>query len=194
MLAAQVTARIQRALSDRKVARLNFMHPYVYSRREQLADVCQRLGVRRLEVFGSAATEHFDPLRSDVDLLVQFDETSAGPLDEYFGLKTQLEAVFSRPADLLISGSVRNPYVLAGIEASRKLVYAALPASVALGHLASRFAHLDCHSRFQYMRHDPMHTTGTSCAAPVHRPVDSERAPQHLHHAPEPRANPVSST
>ena len=101
------------------------MHPYVHSRREQLADVCRRLGVRRLEVFGSAATERFEPLRSDVDLLVQFGETSAGPLDEYFGLKTQFEAALSRPVDLLISGAVRNPYVLAGIEASRKLVYAA---------------------------------------------------------------------
>ncbi len=101
------------------------MHSYVRSRCEQLADVCRRLGVRRLEVFGSAATEGFDPLRSDVDLLVQFDDTPADPLDEYFGLKTQLEEVLSRPVDLLISGSVRNPYVLASIEASRKLVYAA---------------------------------------------------------------------
>lgn len=79
----------------------------------------------RLEVFGSASTERFDPLRSDVDLLVQFGDTSADPLDEYFGLKRQLENVLSRPVDLLILGSVRNPYVLAGIEASRKLVYAA---------------------------------------------------------------------
>lgn len=69
------------------------MHPYVHSRCEQLADVCRRLGVRRQEVFGSAATERFDPLRSDVDLLT--------------------------------SSVVRNPYVLAGIEASRKLVYTA---------------------------------------------------------------------
>ncbi len=35
---------------------------------------------RRLEVFGSAANESFDPLRSDVDLLVQFDDTHADPL------------------------------------------------------------------------------------------------------------------
>lgn len=101
------------------------MHAYLQSRREQLADVCRRLGVRRLEVFGSAATEGFDPLRSDVDLLVQFNDNQADPLDEYFGLKTQLEEVLARPVDLLISGSVRNPYVLAGIEASRMLVYAA---------------------------------------------------------------------
>ena len=36
----------------------------------EAADVCQRLGVMRLDEFGSAATERFDPLRSDLDLLV----------------------------------------------------------------------------------------------------------------------------
>lgn len=89
-----------------------------------MAVVCRRFGVRRLEVFGSAA-DGFDPQRSDVDLLVQFDDTGADPLDEYFGLKTQLELVLERPVDLLVAGTVRNPYVLAGINASRQLVYAA---------------------------------------------------------------------
>ena len=101
------------------------MHIYVDSRREQMAVVCRRFGVRRLEVFGSAAAGGFDPLRSDVDLLVQFDETGADPLDEYFGLKAQLEVVLQRPVDLLVAGTVRNPYVLAGVNASRQLVYAA---------------------------------------------------------------------
>lgn len=101
------------------------MHNHVDSRREQVAVVCRRFGVRRLEVFGSAAADGFDPQRSDVDLLVQFDDTGADPLDEYFGLKTQLEVVLERPVDLLVAGTVRNPYVLAGINASRQLVYAA---------------------------------------------------------------------
>ena len=49
----------------------------------------------------------------------------AGPLDEYFGLKAQLEMVLERPVGLLVAGTVRHPYVLAGINASRQLVYAA---------------------------------------------------------------------
>jgi predicted nucleotidyltransferase len=46
-------------------------------------------------------------------------------MGEYFGLKTQLESVLGRPVDLLVDGAVRNPYVLAGIAATRQLVYAA---------------------------------------------------------------------
>ena len=68
----------------------------------------------------------FDPERSDVDLLVQFGNAGAAdPLGEYFGLKSQLEGVLGRPVDLLVEGTVRNPYVLAGINASRHLVCAA---------------------------------------------------------------------
>lgn len=81
-----------------------------FSRRRQLRPAVQR----------SAAQ------RSDVDVLVQFGNSgSADPMAEYFGLKTQLEGVLGRPVDLLVDGAVRNPYVLAGIDATRQLVCAA---------------------------------------------------------------------
>ena len=102
------------------------MHAHVETRRPATAEVCRRFGIRRLEVFGSASAGGFDPERSDVDLLVQFGNAGAAdPLGEYFGLKSQLEGVLGRPVDLLVDGTVRNPYVLAGINASRHLVYAA---------------------------------------------------------------------
>lgn len=37
----------------------------------ELAQVCRRFGVRRLAVFGSAITDDFDPVSSDVDVLVE---------------------------------------------------------------------------------------------------------------------------
>ena len=102
------------------------MHAYVETRRPAIAEVCRRFGIRRLEVFGSASAGGFDPERSDFDLLVQFGNAGAAdPLGEYFGLKSQLEGVLGRPVDLLVDGTVRNPYVLAGINASRHLVNAA---------------------------------------------------------------------
>ena len=82
--------------------------------------------MRKLEVFGSASGSAFDPQRSDVDVLVQFGNAyPADPMGEYFGLKAQLEQVLGRPVDLLVDGAVRNPYVLAGINATRQLIYAA---------------------------------------------------------------------
>lgn len=102
------------------------MHPLVEARRAEIAEVCLRYGLNRLEVFGSAAATGFDPDHSDVDVLVQFGASWASdPLGEYFGLKSDLEQVLGRPVDLLVDGAVRNPYVQAGIDATRQLVYAA---------------------------------------------------------------------
>jgi uncharacterized protein len=46
----------------------------IEGRREELAALCRRYRVRRLDVFGSAAAGDFDEESSDVDLLVEFEE------------------------------------------------------------------------------------------------------------------------
>lgn len=89
-----------------------------------LAELCRRYGVRRLELFGSAASGAFDPARSDVDFLVDFDNDSAGLFDRYFGLKEALEVLYGRPVDLVSAGSLRNPYFIAAVNETRRLVYA----------------------------------------------------------------------
>src|SRR5882724_6752005 len=94
--------------------------------REELRALCRRFHVRRLDLFGSAARGDFDPERSDIDLLVEFDRGApANPFDSYFRLKEALQELFGRPVDLVEAGAVRNPYLKASIEQSRKNVYAA---------------------------------------------------------------------
>lgn len=44
--------------------------------------------------------------------------------DAYLGFLTAVEALLQRRIDLVEVGAVRNPYLLRGIEESRKLVYA----------------------------------------------------------------------
>ena|SRR5688572_17949076 len=102
------------------------MNDFVDSRRAEVASICRRLGVKRLDVFGSAARGLFNPESSDVDFLVEF-EPLAPPqyADAYLSLKEELESVFGRPVDLLTAGSLRNPYLRKSIEASRQQVYAA---------------------------------------------------------------------
>jgi predicted nucleotidyltransferase len=94
---------------------------------DEIAELCRRYGVARLDVFGSAARgDDFDPARSDVDFLVAFaDEAAVSPLEQVFGLARELEAVLGRPVDLVEAGAVKNPYLRAGIERSRRVVYAA---------------------------------------------------------------------
>jgi uncharacterized protein len=95
--------------------------------REELRALCRRFHVRRLDLFGSAARGEFDPERSDIDFLVEFDREHPGALafETYFGLKEALEALLGRPVDLVEPGAVRNPYLKASTDGSREPVFEA---------------------------------------------------------------------
>ncbi|MBB3062798.1 MULTISPECIES: nucleotidyltransferase family protein [Microbulbifer] len=91
----------------------------------EIAELCQRYGVRRLAVFGSAATGHTHP-GSDVDLLVEFDlDSTADYADRFFGLQESLQQLFGKPVDLVVESAVRNPYFRQSIEETQELLYAA---------------------------------------------------------------------
>lgn len=102
------------------------MHPSILARRDDIANLCRRFDVRRLEVFGSAArSDDFDLKRSDVDFLVEFEPEHEPPrLADFLDLRDQLAKIVGRPVDLVMTGSVRNPYVRADIERTREAVYA----------------------------------------------------------------------
>jgi predicted nucleotidyltransferase len=91
----------------------------------EIPDLCRRYGVARLELFGSAAGEEFDPQRSDLDFLVEFDAEPSRLFDRYFGLKEALERLYGRRVDLVTAGSLRNRYFIEAVNQSRRLVYAA---------------------------------------------------------------------
>ncbi|HLY58626.1 MAG TPA: nucleotidyltransferase domain-containing protein [Stellaceae bacterium] len=92
----------------------------------EIARLCRRFHVRQLDVFGSAAREDFDPMRSDVDFVVHFEpDHPLGGLEAYFGLKEALEALLDRKVDLVSHAAIRNPYLKRSIEAGRETIYAA---------------------------------------------------------------------
>src|SRR5271166_5451638 len=98
------------------------MLPLIAERRSEIADIYRRFGVSRLAVFGSAARgEDFDPARSDVDFLVAYQPANA-ELGDYIALRNELAAAVGRSVDLVVEGSVRNPFVRAGIERSAETV------------------------------------------------------------------------
>jgi predicted nucleotidyltransferase len=98
----------------------------ITSHREELQALCRRFHVRRLDVFGSAARGNdFDPARSDLDFLVEFDPRAAEALSltAYFDFKSALEALFGRGVDLVdrkaIEASrnyIRKRHILTGAE------------------------------------------------------------------------------
>jgi len=88
--------------------------------------ICKDRKVRRLAVFGSAAGDRFDPEKSDLDLLVEFETVSpADHAEQYFGLAEDLEKLFSRPIDLVEPGPIRNPYFRKSVEETQVELYAA---------------------------------------------------------------------
>ncbi|MDP3655161.1 MAG: nucleotidyltransferase domain-containing protein [Rhodoferax sp.] len=102
------------------------MHPAIAQHRSGISAICQRYRISRLEVFGSAArADDFNPASSDADFLVEFAPDVQPGLEAFFGAKADLEHLLGRGVDLLESGAVRNPYVLASINRNREAVYAA---------------------------------------------------------------------
>ncbi len=93
--------------------------------REALRELCRRFRVARLEVFGSAATGRFDPQRSDLDFLVEFqDDYPQGPFRQYFDLLAALEVLFERKVDLVEEPAMKNPYFIKAVNDTRLLLYA----------------------------------------------------------------------
>lgn len=92
---------------------------------EALVRICRARGVKRLRIFGSAISERFDDDRSDVDLLVEFNADVGDPFDAYFGLREDLEQLFGRSIDLVMTAALRNPYFEASAVAKAEELYAA---------------------------------------------------------------------
>jgi len=102
------------------------MYAGIEQRRAELAALCRRFGVARLEVFGSAARgTDFDPARSDADFLVTFDPDMRPDLASFLAFKEALESLFGRSVDLVSDKAIENPYIRASIDRSRELVYGA---------------------------------------------------------------------
>jgi uncharacterized protein len=103
------------------------MHHLIDQHRDEIAALCRRYAVRRLEVFGSAARgADFDAAASDADFLVEFaPDSDLPPLEQFFGLAEALGHLLGRKVDLVEPRAIRNPFLLAGINRARELVYAA---------------------------------------------------------------------
>lgn len=66
---------------------------------QNIREYCQAHAISRLRLFGSAARGDFDPLRSDLDLLVEYEPGSHPGLD-HFRIAEELSELFGRKVDL----------------------------------------------------------------------------------------------
>ena len=68
--------------------------------REKIAEFCRARGIRRLSLFGSVLRDDFDPARSDVDVLAEFEPGALNGVGfRYFGYGEELSAILGRKVD-----------------------------------------------------------------------------------------------
>ena len=91
----------------------------------QIAVLCEKYGVIKLELLGSATTEEFDPDHSDFDFIATY--LKLGPiLTEPFGFirfADSLEELLGRNVDVLTNKPMKNPYLARSINESRTTIY-----------------------------------------------------------------------
>jgi predicted nucleotidyltransferase len=91
----------------------------------QLAALCEKWGVARLQLFGSFARNEARP-DSDIDLMVTFLESAKVSLWDFIAMKEELETFFGRVVDLLDDRPIENPYRRASINRDLILLYEAV--------------------------------------------------------------------
>ncbi len=92
--------------------------------RQEIAALCRKYRVQRLDLFGSAATGAFDDRSSDLDFLVTFAHPEEGILYRYLDLADDLERLFGRSVDLLTERSIGSKEFRAEVERQRTPLYA----------------------------------------------------------------------
>jgi len=99
---------------------------FILDKQGDIFAMCRRTHARRLDLFGSAIRDDFNPGSSDLDFLVTFEPlTPADYSDAFFALKEGLEALFHRPVDLLTERTLRNPFLIRRVQTERVAVYGA---------------------------------------------------------------------
>lgn len=74
-------------------------------------------------LFGSATSAAFDAAESDLDVIVQFADTSPGYADRYLDFAEALEKLFGRDVDLMTERSILNPYFRPSVDSTREVIY-----------------------------------------------------------------------
>jgi hypothetical protein len=88
-----------------------------------LVTFCQKWRICEFALFGSALRKDFGP-HSDVDILVEFEETADWDLFDVVDAKAELEGLFGRSVDFIEKDTVKNPLRRKNILESMKILYA----------------------------------------------------------------------
>lgn len=102
------------------------MLPLIEEHADDIAQLCEKYGVRKLELFGSACRGEFDPETSDLDFVAEFaDRRKLNYLDRYLDFADAIEALLDKRVDLVTSTSTMSPHFRKELNNYRMVVYEA---------------------------------------------------------------------
>ena len=89
--------------------------------REKIGEFCRARGIHKLSLFGSVLRDDFDPARSDVDVLAEFEPGALkGVGFRYFGYGEELAAIVGRKVDFC---SRLNQHIAAAVRREAVPIY-----------------------------------------------------------------------
>jgi uncharacterized protein len=106
---------------------MNALPPVIAEHLDEVRALCEKYRVKRLTLFGSAVKGTFDPEKSDLDFVVEF-EWDPDPLERgrlWLDLWDELKDLFERNVDLLVASTIKNPYIAESISRDHLDLYAA---------------------------------------------------------------------
>ena len=90
----------------------------------QIEAFCHRWKVLEFSLFGSALRPDFGP-KSDIDVLVRFEDLAGWSLFDVVDMTEELKAIFGREVDLVEESAIRNPFRRHTILSTKEVLYAA---------------------------------------------------------------------
>lgn len=101
-----------------------YLQEYISNNKAQFESYCSQFHISKLYGFGSSTSSTFDPVKSDIDLLVDIDESDPVRRGEYLmNFWDTMESYFKRKVDLLTTTSIKNQYLKKSIDQSKVLLY-----------------------------------------------------------------------
>ena len=95
----------------------------VEQKKTALIALCRQYGVKKLDLFGSAASGTFVSGESDLDFVIEFLDSGPGISDRFFGFVDATEQLFGLSVDFVFESGMSNPYLRYSVNASRESIY-----------------------------------------------------------------------
>jgi predicted nucleotidyltransferase len=104
-------------------ARKQTMIELVRQHKDELIALCRTYGIRKLGVFGSAATGNFVAGTSDIDFILEFLVSDPGIADRLLDFAEEAESLLGASVDIVIESSISNPYLRHAVDQSREAIF-----------------------------------------------------------------------